>query len=133
MTITYQVAMELGSAIEMLSKLETEGKNPIRLIFPGAVRFKIAKNLKELTTVNDDFSKKRTALVEEFGTAPEGSTIKEMEPNSPNWHEFREKGEAILQEKVDVPLKTLTLDELDLDSNPIPISVLDLLMPIIAD
>lgn len=133
MTITKQVAMELEGAIGMLSALETEGKNPTTLIFPGSIRYAIAKNLKELKTAVGEIAKERTALVEEYGTAPEGSSIKEMEPNNPRWNEFRVKGEAMLAEPVEVNLKTFTLDELNLDANPIPISILDLLMPIIVE
>ena len=134
MLLTLKQIIEIHSGVQALSGLETQGQNPIRLVFKGVTRYRIARNAKTLGALADAFQKSRDALVEKYGTVnEEAGGQKTINPNSESFEAFKKEAEEILSQQEEVNLHTFTLDELDLDKNPIPISVLDSLMAIITE
>lgn len=132
MVITIKQALNLHNGVKALSELET-GRTPIRLVFPGAVRYKLAKNAKVLNEVVEVFQKVRDSLVEKYGTVNEETKQSSIDPNGPNWKLFTKEAEQLLSEQEDLNIHTITLAELNLDGNPIPISIIDQIMAIIED
>ncbi len=98
--------------------------------FGGKVRWNIAKNLSILKRHNEDFSKARDGLILELSDGT-GSIDQE---DGALISQLNAKLQELLAETTEVTgLLTLTLDDLNLDTNPVPGSVLAVLSALVKE
>ena len=98
------------------------------LKFSPKVRYALAKNLRLLSTRTEDFEKARVGFVKQTGVAANPNE------NSPELIKFDQEWTAFLDGEEEVPnIMRFTEAELNLDVNPIPISVLAILMDLVIE
>jgi hypothetical protein len=100
----------LTRAVEVNGKTELV-KKPFKL--SGTVRKKIARNLRVLQPLYDDYDHARVALIRELADGGE-SVPEEKMP------QFNVQHEAMLAEIEDITLTPLSDDDLNLEQNEIP-------------
>lgn len=114
MKLTHRAVIELVAAHSAL-----DGSKDNSYKFASKVRYSLSKNLRLLQTRAADIDKERTKIVEDV--SPNGP----IKPETPEMKEFQNRYFAFLQEEDDIPnLMQLKLEDLNLDSNQIPITVL---------
>jgi hypothetical protein len=99
-----------------LTRLEPADKPGF--VFSGKVRYNIARNLRLLRTVLEEVEAMRVKLVKE--RLPSGAS----ELTGPERADFEGHFSEILQTETELALYTVTIAELDLDKNQIPLLLL---------
>jgi hypothetical protein len=122
MKLTRRTVIDLADA-----HISLEQSSERTFKFSGKTRYKIAKNTRILRGVSQDISKKRDEFI--FKHSPTGK----IEQGTPERTAFTEEYSAYLDESVDVNVLTYNLDELDLDTNQIPNSVLPGLLDLVLE
>ncbi len=128
MKINYQNVLTLRAALTALDGIDqpVEVRGQLQLVkkpftFSGRCRLKIARNLRAVEEAFRDYDAARIGLVRELASGAE----KVPDELLPRFHALHFD---LLQEDIDVPLTPLTEDELSLDDNQIPHSVLAVLL-----
>lgn len=123
MKLTHKVIIELATAHQQL-----DGSKEGNYKFSAKIRYALAKNLRLLKGRSEDINKVRTGIIR--GISP----VEAIKDNSPELREFESQYSTFLDTEEDIPnLMQFTLSELNLDSNPIPVSVLSYLSPLIIE
>ena len=123
-TLTRRQIIELNNAHQ---QLDGPKDSPFR--FSAKVRYNLAKNLRILRDRAEDIHKVQTAVIREV--VPPGT---KAEPGSPQYVEVEAKLAEFLAGTEDVNgLLSLTLADLQLDLNSVPISVLCALAPLVKE
>lgn len=108
--------------------------------FSPRVRLKIAKNIMRLTAVVDAYSRTRNGLIIQISGGksiiqqPQDRTDKAaVSEYERQMADLARLDELLLGECHDIDLDTISEDELNLKSNPIPVAVLAAMAPIMED
>lgn len=108
-------------------KLDGVESTPFK--FGAKVRYTLAKNLRILQNHADDIRKGQTGVIRE--KAPPGTKV---EPGSAVYAEIEKELSEFLDEKLELSgVLRISLADLALDMNPIPITVLCSLGPVVRD
>jgi hypothetical protein len=128
MKLTYQNILILRAALLALDGLDqpVEVRGQLQLVkkpftFSGRARLKIARNLRAVEAAFQDYDAARIGLVRELA----GGADQVPDALLAKFHALHAD---LLQEHVDVSLTPLIEDELNLDDNQIPHSVLSILL-----
>ncbi len=128
----YQGFLSLDGQTHILKDeaAKTEKATLVPYKFGGKVRWNIAKNLSILKRHNEDFTKARDGLILELSNGK--GTIDETDKDAIT--AANTKVQELLATDVEVSgLLGLALDDLNLEANPIPGSIVALLMPLIKE
>jgi hypothetical protein len=132
MKLTNRAVVELRQALTALDGVPTpitvEGKTQVYLKnyeFSGSTRFKIGKNLSVLRPLAEVVEKSIDAVIRQYAVPKEGTTDK-MIPQE-KVAEYNAERETILDIETEVAITKLTEEDLKLDVNAIPGSVLSIL------
>lgn len=112
MKLTVKEALEMLQAIIQLDGYQNGSEKMTFYKYPGDVRLKIAIARRKLRAVEEDFGETRNGLIERVGK---------------DQNEFTKQLNAMLKAEVEVDIEPLPIDKFNLDENPIPPSVLDML------
>ena len=127
-SITIDQAIGVMRALGQLDRYEVQDKDgkavSIPYKFSGALRYLIASDLDLATTAARQYQTAVNALVMQIS----GGGNKVPDELLPK---FNEENNKLLAAPAGVILRKIKLDDLKLDENPIPVSVLSVLMPII--
>jgi hypothetical protein len=94
----------------------------------GVTRLLLAENATLLARAMEDFVKARNALIMEIA----GDGKKSIEATDKEGiAKFQEQEEALRERKVSIALNRIDVTKLDLDHNPIPITVIRAIAPIL--
>lgn len=118
------------SMLEGYNKIVKDEKVVIPYEFSGKTRWNIAKNLRVLNVHVTDFNSARDALIKQIsnGTNEIDNTNKEQ------MNEYIKHLNEIDQQEVDVSgLLSIKVDDLVLDTNPIPATVLAAFKDLVTD
>jgi hypothetical protein len=118
------------SMLEGYNKIVKDEKVVIPYEFSGKTRWNIAKNLRVLNVHITDFNSARDALIKQIsnGTNEIDNTNKEQ------MNEYIKHLNEIDQQEVDVSgLLSIKVDDLALDTNPIPATVLAAFKDLVTD
>lgn len=125
MQFTRQQITELAQAHALL-----DGPKDAPFKFSAKVRYSLAKNLRIFRTRTDDVIQARNQFVRSH--VPPGE--KTPEQGTPEFEKLDTELRAFLQESEEVDgVMKLTLNDLQLDLNPVPISVLCALGPLVVE
>jgi hypothetical protein len=128
-------ALALNAALSSLDgqqKVVPQGEAPAKLVvvpyeFSGKIRWTIAQNLTALAPSVKSADEARNALVKQVGG--ESGTI--AATDSVRVSKFTAAYNEILTQPLTVELTKVKLEELKLDANPIPATLLSALTPIV--
>lgn len=130
-TLKIRTAIEIANALRALDgtkKIVTEGGAEkavtVPFTFGGNTLFAMAKNLRALSTIEDNFTTARNALVKQLSDG-KSQVPAEKVP------EFQASLNELMEGEEEVELGMLTQGDLKLDTNPIAPAVIAALMPII--
>lgn len=112
MKITLKEALEILQAIDQLDGYHNGSDKLTFYKYPGDVRLKIAITRRKLRAIQDDFMETRNGLIEKLGNS--GS-------------EINKALSEMLKGEIEVDIEPLPTEKFNLDENPIPPSVLDML------
>ena|SRR5262245_39048083 len=112
MKITLKEALEILQAIDQLDGYHNGSDKLTFYKYPGDVRLKIAITRRKLRAIQEDFVEARNKALEQAGD---------------NKTEFANTINDMLKDQVEVDIEPLPSEKFNLDENPIPPSVLDLL------
>lgn len=118
------------SMLEGYNKIVKDEKVVIPYEFSGKTRWNIAKNLRVLNVHITDFNSARDALIKQIsnGTNEIDNTNKEQ------MNEYIKHLNEIDQQEVDVSgLLSIKVDDLALDTNPIPATILAAFKDLVTD
>jgi hypothetical protein len=110
MKLTLKEALEILQAMDQLDGYHNGSDKLTFYKYPGDVRLKIAIAKRKLRAIQEDFAETRNGLLEKV-TGPE----------------FTKTMNEMLKGVVEVDIEPLPVDKFNLDENPIPPSVLDML------
>ena len=127
----HQVAA-IASALRCMDgngRLGEPGFTPFRYPNPGAmVPYKLARNLRLCKEHLDLLEDTRVRMVNELTPDPNAEGI---DAGTPAFAEFQLRYRAVLQQQVQLPLWTIRVQDLNLDANPIPPSIIEALIDIL--
>src|SRR5262245_34063377 len=112
MKITLKEALEILQAIDQLDGYHNGSDKLTFYKYPGDVRLKIAMAKRKLRAIQDDYMETRNGVIEKSG---------------PNRIETIKALNEMLKTEVEVDIEPLPSEKFNLDENPIPPSVLDML------
>ena len=110
MKVTLKEALEILHAITQLDGYQNGSDKLTFYKYPGDVRLQIAIARRKLRVIQDDFMDTRNGLLEKLSGDELNKAIGEM-----------------LKSEVEVDIEPLPVEKFNLEENPIPPSVLDLL------
>jgi len=138
MRTTVKIALEMAQAVAQLDGYQNGGATPTPYKYDGATRIAIAAARRKLRLIAEDYQTARNAaLVEASGGSGELPPISNvMTPDERRkviaMHmAFDRADKELLAAEVEVDVATLPAASFNLDDNPIPPTVLDLLGPFI--
>jgi hypothetical protein len=139
MQVTVKAALEMLQAMAQLDSYQNGAAQPTLYKYRGDTRLCIAMARRRLRAVSDDYTDARNALLLEVTdgvgdlppistsmTAAERKTVVAMHV------EFAKRERELLDAKVELDIGQVPAASLNLDENPIPATVLDLLGEFIA-
>lgn len=113
-------------------KLIEEGRSKkimnARFEFSKAFRIKLGGMLHQLQGLSDSVQREQDNLLRKYGGVVEG----EFRVQPEKWPDWNEEKRELLDAEVSLDLDEIGEDDLKLDANPIPVSVLALLQPVMA-
>jgi len=131
--------MKTGQIIQLITGLNsldtytavtaTGEKIEVPYDFSAKLRFNIAKNIVLAARVNATFNKNRRAIIDEYADVAGGG----LEENHPKRAEALERINALAEEDAEAGLLKLPHADLLRDDQPVPASVIAILLPIISD
>lgn len=130
-------AQQLAQAIAALDnspeKIVKQGEGQpdkvVRLAYDisGTARLALFRNLRELNSQLDDFDKTRIATVKKIW----GERTPDKDKDEAEFARFQKEFGVLLDTPIEVKLTRIKTDDLRLDQNPIPLTVLSALTPIL--
>src|SRR5262245_708067 len=112
MKLTLKEALEILQAITQLDGYHNGSDKLTFYKYPGDIRLKIAIARRKFRAIEDDFAETRNGLIDKVGQ---------------NRDEFTKAMNEMLKAEVEVDIEPLPVEKFNLEENPIPPSVLDLL------
>ncbi len=126
--LTVRQSFDLRGAINHLDATEKDGGKPL-FRFPAKVRLSLAKKIRHLTAVAEDFTAARKKVIAELGV-----TDTDAKDRPAVWRDFDAKCAEMLDQLVDIELGgALMIADLDLDKNDVPAWALAALDPILQE
>lgn len=115
--------LALKGALDQLTAAEMKADKPYHL--SGSVRLALVGTLRQVKGRAADIEKVRDDLLRTHGDNGQISA------GSAGWLAFLGEWTALLGEPCDLTLKQLTIEDLELDKNQIPLAVLEGLQPLL--
>jgi hypothetical protein len=119
--LTVKAALEMLQAIGQLDSYHNGSDKPTLYKYSGDIRLKIAMVRRKLRAIQEDYADTRNQLIVDMSKGTGGIPI------GPQSIEFAKRDREMLDAEVDVDIQSIPVEALNLDENPIPPSVLDLL------
>ncbi len=139
MKITVKAALEMAQAVGALDGYQNGGPALTPYKYDGATRLAIAAARRKLRTIAEDYAAARNALLLEVskGTGELPQINSAMAPEQRHsviaLHvEFDRRDKELQAAEVELDIAQLPAEKLNLDDNPIPPTVLDMLGEFIA-
>lgn len=134
MKTTVKAALEMLQAIGQLDSYQNGADKPTLYRYSGDTRLRIAIARRKLRVIQDDYQEARNKmLVEVTDGAGELPLISNIMPPEERRRvigqhlKFNERDKELLMAEIELDIEPLPSSSFNLDENPIPPSVLDLL------
>lgn len=92
-------------------------KNPLKL--PVDIRLRIVRNLRALREAMKDVDSVKDQLIKTHGKNDS------ISPEMPGWEPFRVAHEELMGLQTPVAIETVTVSDLDIETNELPLSLID--------
>lgn len=134
MKITVKAALEMLQAIAQLDSYQNGADKPTLYKYPGATRLQIAIARRKLRAVQEDYTDARNAMLLELtdggGDLPAIDNVMDAaeRKRAVAMHmEFNKRERELQKATIDLDVEPVPVADFNLDENPIPATVLDML------
>lgn len=133
MKISVRSALEMLQAMSLLDSYQDGADKPSLYKYSGNTRLRIAIARRKLRAVQEDYNEARNKALLEISDgagelpSPAGLEGTERKQLLLLHRKFAERERELLAAQVDVAIDPLTAEMLNLDENPIPAAVIDML------